>query len=129
MNSLDAHTWLADHGDYLFRVARRQLHSDELAEDAVQETLLGALSAQARYAGEASPRTWLTGILKHKIVDLIRRKVREVEILRDEDGEEAVDSLSGRMVIGPSRCGPGAIRRPRRKWASCGACWTIAPTA
>ena len=46
MNSLDAHTWLADHGDYLFRVARRQLHSDELAEDAVQETLLAALSAQ-----------------------------------------------------------------------------------
>ncbi|MHB1143606.1 MAG: sigma-70 family RNA polymerase sigma factor [Thiobacillus sp.] len=93
MNTLDAHTWLADHGDYLFRVARRQLHSDELAEDAVQETLLAALSAQARYSGDASPRTWLTGILKHKIVDLIRRNVREVEIPRDEDGEEAVDLL------------------------------------
>jgi RNA polymerase sigma-70 factor, ECF subfamily len=93
MNTLDAYTWLADHGDYLFRVARRQLHSDELAEDAVQETLLAALSAQARYSGDASPRTWLTGILKHKIVDLIRRQVREVELPRDADGEEAVDSL------------------------------------
>jgi len=93
MGTLDTHAWLADHGDYLFRVARRQLHSDELAEDAVQETLLAALSAQARYAGEASPRTWLTGILKHKIVDQIRRNVREVEIPRDADGEEAVDSL------------------------------------
>lgn len=93
MNPLDARTWLADHGDYLFRVARRQLHSDEEAEDAVQETLLAALSAQARYAGDASPRTWLSGILKHKIVDLIRRNVREVEIPRDPEGEEAIDSL------------------------------------
>lgn len=93
MNALDASTWLAEHGDYLFRMARRQLHSDELAEDAVQETLLAALAAQARYAGDASPRTWLTGILKHKIVDQIRRQVREVEIPRDQDGEEAVDSL------------------------------------
>lgn len=93
MNTLDANTWLTEHGDYLFRMARRQLHSDELAEDAVQETLLAALAAQARYAGDATPRTWLTGILKHKIIDLIRRQVREVEIPRDADGEEAVDSL------------------------------------
>ena len=93
MNRLDANTWLTEHGNYLFRMARRQLHSDELAEDAVQETLLAALAAQARYAGDATPRTWLTGILKHKIIDLIRRQVREVEIPRDADGEEAVDSL------------------------------------
>jgi RNA polymerase sigma-70 factor (ECF subfamily) len=93
MAQLEAQTWLAEHGDYLFRVARRQLHSDELAEDAVQETLLAALSARDRYAGNASPRTWLTGILKHKIVDLIRRQVREVGLPRDQDGEEAVDLL------------------------------------
>jgi RNA polymerase sigma-70 factor (ECF subfamily) len=93
MTTLDAHTWLAEHGDYLFRMARRQLHSDELAEDAVQETLLAALSARARYTGDASPRTWLTGILKHKIVDQVRRQVREVELPRDQDGEEAVDLL------------------------------------
>jgi RNA polymerase sigma-70 factor (ECF subfamily) len=93
MNPLEAETWLSEHGDYLFRVARRQLHSDELAEDAVQETLLAALSARERFAGAASPRTWLTAILKHKIVDLIRRSVREVQIPVDEDGEEAVDAL------------------------------------
>lgn len=93
MRVLDSQAWLADHGDYLFRVARRQLHSDELAEDAVQETLLAALSAQTRYAGDASPRTWLTGILKHKIIDAIRRQLRETEIPRDADSEEAVDRL------------------------------------
>lgn len=93
MDRLDAHTWLTEHGDYLFRVARRQLHSDALAEDAVQDTLLAALSARERYAGEASPRTWLTAILRHKIVDIIRRRVREVALPCDEDGAEAVDAL------------------------------------
>jgi len=109
MNTLDAQTWLADHGDYLFRVARRQLHSDELAEDAVQETLLAALGARARYTGDASPRTWLTGILKHKIVDLIRRQVREIELPRDADDEEAVDLLFRR---------DGHWTEPLRPWGN-----------
>ena len=93
MPQLDAQSWLAEHGDYLFRVARRQLHSDALAEDAVQEALLAALSAQDRFAGSASPRTWLTGILKHKIVDVIRRQVREVALPHDQNGDEAIDLL------------------------------------
>ena len=93
MTALDPHTWVAEHGDYLFRVARRQLRSDALAEDAVQETLLAALSARTRYSGEATPRTWLTGILKHKIIDLIRRQAREVEVPRDEEGGQDWEAL------------------------------------
>ena len=88
MEALDPHTLLADHGDYLFRVARRQLRSDAHAEDAVQETLLAALTAKASYTGASSPRTWLTGILKHKIVDCIRSQAREVAVPRDEDDGE-----------------------------------------
>lgn len=109
MNPLDPSTWLADHGDYLFRMARRHLHSDELAEDAVQETLLAALAARERYAGDASPRTWLTAILRHKIVDIIRRSVREVEIPRDAEGEEAVDALFQR---------DGHWAEPLRPWGN-----------
>ena len=52
-----------------------------------------ALSARGRYTGGASPRTWLTGILKHKIIDLIRRQAREVEMPRDEDGAEDWEAL------------------------------------
>ena len=47
------------------------------AEDAVQETLLAALAGEANFAGRSNLRTWLTGILKHKIVDTIRRQSRE----------------------------------------------------
>ena len=47
------------------------------AEDAVQEALLAALAGEANFAGRSNLRTWLTGILKHKIVDTIRRQSRE----------------------------------------------------
>ena len=59
---------------YLLRVARLQLRSDELAEDVVQDTLLAALQGAAGFSGKSSVKTWLTAILKHKIVDAIRRK-------------------------------------------------------
>ena len=62
------------HRGYLLRVARLQLRNDELAEDVVQDTLVAALQAAAGFAGKSSVKTWLTGILKHKIVDEIRRK-------------------------------------------------------
>src|SRR6187431_1301468 len=65
---------------YLLRVAQLQLRDRDQAEDVVQETLLAALEAQAKYAGKSSVKTWLTGILKHKVVDAIRRKQREPSV-------------------------------------------------
>jgi RNA polymerase sigma-70 factor, ECF subfamily len=63
------------HRGYLLRVARLQLRNDELAEDIVQDTLVAALQAAPGFSGKSSVKTWLTGILRHKIVDAIRRKV------------------------------------------------------
>ena len=62
---------------YLLRVARLQLRDTALAEDVVQDTLAAALTAQGGFTGKSSVKTWLTGILKHKIVDAIRKKQRE----------------------------------------------------
>ena len=62
------------HRSYLLRVARLQLRNDELAEDIVQDTLVAALQAATGFSGKSSVKTWLTGILRHKIVDAIRRK-------------------------------------------------------
>lgn len=91
----DPAQWLNEHGDYLFRYARRRLYTDELAEDAVQECLLAALRSCDGFAGESAERTWLTGILKHKIVDLIRKQAREVTAptSQDEDGNDDWASL------------------------------------
>ena len=46
METPDPHTWLAEHGDYLFRMARRQLRSDALAEDAVQEVFMKMINVR-----------------------------------------------------------------------------------
>ena len=62
---------------YLLRFASLQLRDAAAAEDAVQEALLAALAGESGFAGRANLRTWLTGILKHKIVDTIRRQSRE----------------------------------------------------
>jgi RNA polymerase sigma-70 factor (ECF subfamily) len=74
---------------YLLRYATLQLRDAAAAEDAVQETLLAALAGEANFAGRSNLRTWLTGILKHKIVDSIRRQARERPVADLESGDEA----------------------------------------
>ena len=77
---------------YLLRYASRHLRNRDAAEDVVQETLLAALAAEAGFAGRSNLRTWATGILKHKIVDAIRRAGRE-RALEGEDGSDDFDAL------------------------------------
>jgi RNA polymerase sigma-70 factor (ECF subfamily) len=77
------------------RYALLQLRNSDHAEDVVQETLLAALEGRARFAGDSSLKTWLTGILKHKILDVIRRKSREQPLTPggDDDDAGSVDAL------------------------------------
>ncbi len=72
----DPATWVDQHGDYLFRCAMVRVRDRQVAEDIVQDTLLAALQARAGFAGQSSERTWLVGILKHKVIDHIRRVSR-----------------------------------------------------
>ena len=75
--SADFRKQIEDLRPYLLRYASLQLRDAAAAEDAVQEALLAALAGEANFAGRSNLRTWLTGILKHKIVDTIRRQSRE----------------------------------------------------
>ena len=74
------------HRRYLLRVAQLQLRDQDIAEDVVQETLFAALTGRDGFSGRSSVKTWLTGILKHKIVDAIRHKARQpvIEATFDE---------------------------------------------
>jgi RNA polymerase sigma-70 factor (ECF subfamily) len=79
---------------YLVRFTALQLRDTDAVEDVVQETLLAALNAEASFAGRSNLRTWLTGILKHKIIDAIRRASRERERFAEEAGDaDEFDSL------------------------------------
>ena len=94
MASTDISGDLEPQRGYLLRVARLQLRDEALAEAVVQETLLAALSGSG-FSGKSSLRTWLTGILKHKIVDAIRRKSRTpaMSSLEDECQIDDFDAL------------------------------------
>lgn len=81
----DPERWLDDYGDYLFKYAVFRLRDANVAEDAVQETFLAALKAHENFQGRGSERTWLVGILKHKIIDHFRRAGREAPIGEDFD--------------------------------------------
>ncbi len=83
------------HRGYLLRVAVLQLRDNDLAEDIVQDTLVAALQGAGGFSGRSSLKTWLTGILKHKIVDAIRRKSREPAFasLDEESQIEDFDAL------------------------------------
>jgi RNA polymerase sigma-70 factor (ECF subfamily) len=76
----------------LLRYARSQLRNDAWAEDAVSEVVLVALEKPQAFAGQSQLKTWLVGILKHKVVDQLRRHSRECTIL-SEDDEVDLDEL------------------------------------
>ena len=82
-----AHDWLNKHGDYLYRFALARLRDQHQAEDMVQETFMAAIKSD-NFTAKSSPRTWLTGILKHKIIDLMRKGNRETnasDLISDQD--------------------------------------------
>jgi len=72
----DASAWLDEHGDVLYRYARSRVGHREVAEDLVQDALLAALQSRERFQGQATIRTWLLSILRHKIVDHLRRAAK-----------------------------------------------------
>lgn len=95
--------WLELYGDSLFKFALARVRDAHAAEDLVQETFLAALKARDRFEQRSKVRTWLTGILKHKIIDHLRKSSREktyedAETLFDDLREESFD-VSGHWRI------------------------------
>ena len=91
---------LAEHRPYLMRYARLQLRNDAWAEDAVSETMLAALSKPQSFGNRSQLKTWLVGILKHKVIDLLRQRQREVCLDTDEgDGGDELDALMRSLLF------------------------------
>ena len=118
-----ADEWLTEHGGVLYRYALLQLRDPHKAEDMVQETLLAALQAYAGFSGGATLRTWLFGILKHKIIDQFRRDAREVSLdeLEVEADSGALDednfTLTGHWRNRPASWGnPEQMLASRQFW-------------
>lgn len=95
MSGMRLETELAALRAPLLRFAQLQLRNEGLAEDVVSETLLAILEKPEAFEGRSSLRTYATGILKFKIVDLLRKRGREVHIepLDEQSVDDAIDAL------------------------------------
>jgi len=93
-STLDFQT-LAEHRSYLMKIARLQLRDEHLAEDCVSDVLTQAFEKRASFRGGSSLRTWLTAILKNRIVDLLRKQWREqpLEQPNEDGGDDQIDRL------------------------------------
>ncbi len=84
---------LDKHRPQLLKYAMLQLRNHAQAEDAVQETMVAAIRGAQGFAGGSSVRTWLIGILKHKLIDHLRRRSREQPLVPGEEGDAVTDAM------------------------------------
>ncbi len=93
----DIEALVREHSDALYRFALSRLRDEEAAEDLVQETFLAAMKSLANFRGESQVRTYLTGILKNKILDHYKKRKREESYAAVEDFEDG--ERRGRMMF------------------------------
>jgi len=113
--------WLARHGDCLYHFALVRLRAPELAADLVQETFLEAIRTRNAFAGRSSERTWLVGILKHKIVDHLRKSGRDRAVrngIAPEASAEAAFDRRGHWRVSPAAWtgDPSRVLETREFW-------------
>ena len=113
---------LKEYRRYLHRYALQQVRDPDLANDLVQDTFLAALEGGCRFEGRSAIRTWLVGILKHKIADSFRYRGRaplSLEALGDAEADGGAE-LTERLA-GASRAedDPASAEARRRFWEAC----------
>src|SRR6476469_2188813 len=91
----DLHQQLAALRPALLRFAMLQLRNEAAAEDVVQDSLMAVLEKPERFAGQSSLRTYVTGIMKHKIIDVLRvsGRERQFDVQEDQSEDDVIDAL------------------------------------
>lgn len=97
--------WLEEHGDYLFRYALIRVSERDIAEDLVQETFLAALKSYSSFDGKSSIQTWLTSILRYKVMDHFRHIYKSEKNKVDLESGEMDNFISDGENVGRWRPG------------------------
>ena len=113
-DSSAAITALSDHRDHLLRYARRHLRDAALAEDVVHDVLTAVIAGQAIFRQRSSLRTWLIGILKHKIVDAVRRHHGECSLDAMLDGDDETAPQAAALSALSDHADPSVIAEHRQ---------------
>jgi RNA polymerase sigma-70 factor, ECF subfamily len=92
---------MVSHRAYLVRFAQRKLRDPLMAEDAVHDVFEAVFSGRAVFAGRAALRSWLTAVLKNKIVDSVRRNAHTDSLDRgwDDSGDDGRAADSGALAV------------------------------
>jgi len=130
--SLSPENWVDQHGDYLFSFALFRVQDQAAAEDLVQETFIAALQNYKNYKGQASERTWLTAILKNKLIDYLRKQIREQptdDIERFLNMSEDLFNAAGKWVNGPGKWSfaPSVLYDKKEFWQALRRCLELLP--
>lgn len=126
--------WVDLYADYLFSYAIKFISQPDAVENLIQETFLAGLKNRASFQGQSSERTWLTGILKNKIIDHLRAKYKEVPAsqLIDEGMsiESFFDSQSGHLKKEPKewKLNPTVLLENKEFWGSFNDCLEKLPS-
>ncbi len=93
-HSVSPDKWVDEYGDYLYYFAYTRVNDKQIANDLIQDTFLAALSALSSFEGRSSEKTWLTSILKRKIIDHYRKNSRKKEHnILDQNSAEGRENL------------------------------------
>jgi RNA polymerase sigma-70 factor (ECF subfamily) len=97
-NLTDSSQWVERYGDMLYRFTLLRVKDAEHSEEIVQNTFLAALQAKEKFAGRSTEKTWLFGILKHKIMDHFRqiKKTRTYDLEPGDDPDPCGSEFDGR---------------------------------
>jgi RNA polymerase sigma-70 factor (ECF subfamily) len=87
------------------RFALRATRDPELARELVQEALVAAVAQSGEFAGRSSLRTWVIGILSHKVIDHFRRRSllvdgSEERLLEAPSPEDLERVIAARQELG-----------------------------
>lgn len=96
ISALNDSVFLADLRVLMLKFAKLQLSDESLAEDAVQESLIAALKNADKFERRSALKTWVFGILKHKIADVLRQKQKYVQassLLKEDQDEQDLEQL------------------------------------
>jgi len=102
--------WVNSYSDALYHYAISRVGDPNTAEDLVQDTLLAAIQSRRSFRGDSHERTWLIGILRHKVLDHFRavKRRHEVSIGAGDECDGGIDAWFNAK---------GGWKQPPSKWS------------